>query len=59
MHKKAEQAFLQSVNLKPKNLDAVMALAKLYKYTDRSEQAVNLVESFQRRFGPDRKLRTF
>lgn len=58
-YEKAEQAFLQSVNLKPKNLDAVMALAKLYKYTDRSEQAVNLVESFQRRFGPDRKSADF
>ena len=54
----AEKAFSKSLSLQPKYLDSVLALAGLYKEKSEVKKTIQLLSSYQDRFGPSRKVAT-
>jgi len=48
----AEIAFSKALSLKPRDVETVIALAKLYEESGRHKQLLGLLESYQERFGP-------
>lgn len=52
----AEKAYNKSISLKPEFLEAVLALAELYRTTGKEISGVKLLESYQDKFGPSQEV---
>ncbi len=50
----AEQSLKRALSLKPDHLESVLALVEIYQRQGRDEEALRQLESYQRRFGPER-----
>ncbi len=54
--KSAERAFVRALSLKPDFTEAVITYSVFLKDSDRSKEAIQLLESYQRKSGPDREV---
>lgn len=52
----AEKAFLKSLSLEPDNKESVSALAELYDKMKKPEMSLQILASFQDKFGPEQSI---
>ncbi len=52
--REAERSLRKALQLKPDHLDSVLALSEIYQRSDRVDESLQLLESYQKRFGPER-----
>jgi tetratricopeptide (TPR) repeat protein len=53
---KAEAAFSEALRLKPEDAEIVTALAKVLHERGKDQKAIRLLESYQDKFGPERRV---
>ena len=51
-YKKAEEAYKKSLSLKPDNEASVLSLSQLYEEENQPQKSLQLLEDFQKQFGP-------
>lgn len=56
---KAEKHFTKSLSLKPNVPETALGLARLYDQWNKTDQALSMLESFHKRFGPDHSISHF
>lgn len=54
--KRAQKAFMSALSLQPESEDSVLALSKTYEAMGQGDKGLKLLESFQDKFGPKRKV---
>ncbi|MCC7403354.1 MAG: tetratricopeptide repeat protein [Bdellovibrionales bacterium] len=52
----AEKSFTKALSLNPKDVETVLALAKVYETQEKTKKLVELLESFQEKFGPNARV---
>ncbi|MDB2425908.1 tetratricopeptide repeat protein [bacterium] len=58
-YSQAIDAFSRSLSVKPEFLDSTLALALIYERQNKTNKSINLLSSYQKRFGPKKEVANY